>query len=396
MNILLVTGVFTHNKREPLGGMGKAVYMIANGLQERGNEVKILAPGNGDQRRRYRGVEVLSYKSDQFLEIVSDFKMLLAIIQREINIQKKIKDIGRTWKIDVIHYTGWFGIGLLHIGKIPAVMRISSYTKAQLSSNYTQFRIRVLSFLEQTAARKMNFIFAPSNVMAQALGKDIKRDIKVIETPYIPEKVYENTEILDKKLKGKKYLLFVGRMSVDKGIFVVRDVLQSVLQKYSDIYFVFAGVEAEKGITKEIVMAAGEYKHRVVLLGNLSHELLFPIMREAEIILIPSLMDNFPNTCAEAMSLGCIVIGTEGSSLEQFITDGYDGFLAQRNSADSLGEQIKRALSMDAERKAEMKIHAMMRVQQLDQKKFFDKLERIYYRVLNMSYKNYIMKNFSK
>lgn len=53
-------------------------------------------------------------------------------------------------------------------------------------------------------------------------------------------------------------------------------------------------------------------------------------------ILMPSLSDNLPNSCAEAMSLGKIVIGTNGSSLEQFIENKKNGFLAKIGSAENL------------------------------------------------------------
>lgn len=113
-------------------------------------------------------------------------------------------------------------MGLFHFTKIPAIMRISSYTKFQLYTNFYKYNLLVLNKLERMAAKRMNAVFAPSNVMAEAVSNDIKRKVLVIETPFIPEFIEENNKIADSKLRGKRYILFFGRLSVDKGIMVIK------------------------------------------------------------------------------------------------------------------------------------------------------------------------------
>ncbi len=74
--------------------------------------------------------------------------------------------------------------------------------------------------------------------------------------------------ILEKKLKGKKkYIFYFGRMSVDKRILVIRDILYKVLDKYQDIYFVFAGSSSQFNgicIEKELLRVSKQYKNRVM------------------------------------------------------------------------------------------------------------------------------------
>lgn len=382
MNVLFVTGIFAQNKRDKiLGGMPKAVYMTAAGFAKRGFGVKILTAGNRDCEWEYQGIDIISVRAENFLDKDNDLQMAWAILKREIAFEREIYHVNKTWRIDVIQYAGWFGVGLLHIGRIPAVMRISSYTKVQLSSAYPANRVRTLSFLERMAARRMNAVFSPGSILAEALGKDTGINIAVIETPYVRERLQENTEVFRKKLEGKKYLLFFGRMTADKGIFVIRDILHKVLERHKDLYFVFAGTDNGSGGTQHVKEAACEYKNRVIFLGQLPHAVLFPVIRGAEAVVMPSLMDNFPNTCAEAMALGSIVIGTDGSSLEQFITDGYNGFLAERGSPESLLGQIDRCLSMDGHQIELIKANALRKVKQLDPEMYFKKLEKLYKRV---------------
>ncbi len=66
---------------------------------------------------------------------------------------------------------------------------------------------------------------------------------------------------------------------------------------------------------------------RLVLIDNLPHRQLYPIIAAARLVVLPSLVDNLPNACLEAMGLGTAVIGTTGASFEELITDGVNGFL---------------------------------------------------------------------
>ena len=63
-------------------------------------------------------------------------------------------------------------------------------------------------------------------------------------------------------------------------------------------------------------------------------------------VVLPSRIDNYPNTCLEAQALGKIVIGPRGSSLEEMIIDGETGFLSTPGSVESLVAVIQGGLSL--------------------------------------------------
>lgn len=381
MNILYVTGIFAKDRHEPIqGGMAKAVLMNAAGMKKRGHTVSVLTADSVDRIWSYEGIRIVSVQATSGWLDKKDIYKAAAIVKREFRIEKAIRKLLKTERIDVIQYTGWFGVGLFHT-KVPAIMRVSSYTKAQLSACYSRQTVKVLSFFERCAARRMNAIYAPSNIMAKALGEDIHRKVYVIETPFVKEELEEDDSIVRQKLCNKRYLLFFGRMTEDKGIGVIRDCVYNVLQAYREIYFVFAGT-AGKDICSEILSAAGEYKKRIIFLGSVSHEKLYPIIRSAEIILMPSLKDNFPNACAEALSLHKIIIGSENSSLEQFITDGYNGFLIRNGSPDSLKNKIDYVFRLSEKDKEIIRGRTQEKIQDLDPDKYFGIVEHMMQRVI--------------
>jgi glycosyltransferase involved in cell wall biosynthesis len=75
-------------------------------------------------------------------------------------------------------------------------------------------------------------------------------------------------------------------------------------------------------------------------MGNLPHRQLYPIIAEARLVALPSLFDNSPNTCLEAMGLGKAVIGTNGTSFEELIVDGVNGFLVGPNDPEALAKTM--------------------------------------------------------
>lgn len=387
MNILFVTGKFAKDERHTtLGGMTGAVYKSAVGMQRRGNKVRILAAAEIDRRWWYQGIEVISVKTKDWQKESHVSGVVFCVLEREYRIEKTIRKLYEEDPIDVIQYTGWFGIGLLHFSKIPAVMRVSTYTKIQLVHNYGGMRRKWLETVEYMAAKRMNYVFAPSRIMADEIGKDIGRRTGVIETPFLREQIKWNDSLMKLKLKNKKFILFFGRMSVDKGILVIRDILYKVLKKYSDIYFVFAGISWQyngKNIEEELTRASRPHQDRVLFLRWLTKEKLLPVIDRAEMVLMPSLSDNFPNSCAEAMELGKIVIGTDGSSLEQFICDGKNGFLSEVGNSESLYDCIEYVLNMSEEEKRKISANARKRIERLNLEHYSKRMEELYAAILN-------------
>ena len=388
MNILFVTGLFANDERDTaLGGMPGAVYKSALGMQQRGHSVRILACAGRERRWRYQGLDVISVRVGQGIEEKAAGAMLIDILKRELAVRRYVQKLDCEKAIDIVQYTGWFGVGLLHPCGIPAVMRMSSYTKVQLSNNFSTGKRFLLEAVEYLAAKRMNFVFAPSRITAAGLEKDIQRAVGVMETPFRQEETKWDDSILRSRLESKRYLLFFGRMTVDKGIYVIRDMLHEILDRYREIHIVFAGgINRHEGVlvSDELMEAAGEHGNRVVFLGLLPKERLLPVIDGAELILMPSLADNFPNACAEAMSLGKIVIGTDGSSLEQFIQDGVNGYLVERNNPGQLCRCVDRVLRMEPGQKELVSIRARKKIEGLDLESYSKKMEKIYTRVIKL------------
>ena len=84
----------------------------------------------------------------------------------------------------------------------------------------------------------------------------------------------------------------------------------------------------------------GKDADRLVFIGQTPHEQLYPIIAGARLVVLPSLIDNLPNTCLEAMALGRPVIGTIGASFDEVLTEGETGFLVPAGDVKALATKI--------------------------------------------------------
>jgi glycosyltransferase involved in cell wall biosynthesis len=75
---------------------------------------------------------------------------------------------------------------------------------------------------------------------------------------------------------------------------------------------------------------------------------LFPIIRAARLVTLPSLWENLANTCLEAMQLARPVIATWGCGFEEVIEDNVSGYLATPGDAAALAARILDALADEA------------------------------------------------
>lgn len=86
---------------------------------------------------------------------------------------------------------------------------------------------------------------------------------------------------------------------------------------------------------------------RVFLLPKLPQSLLWNLFHRAEIFISPSSHDGTPNSLLEALACGCFPVVGDIPSLQEWITQGENGYLVNPQDPNALAEAILAAL--DAE-----------------------------------------------
>ena len=381
MHIVFCVAFFAEYEYSQLTGMPRYIAKITELLSKRGHHVEIVA--GADNSRKWLYHDILVHNCQWYGNIRgSAWEITHAIFKREKALQKVLTEIDKLTPIDIVQYAGWSGVGMGHRLKCPAVLRLSTYSSVQYASSeiFAKYA-KVYAYWERQAGRKATGIIGPSEVLLNAFSQDIHRTGVVIETPY-QLLAGEDCSLYRERLMGKRYILFYGTLSHDKGIDTIKEMLPSLFGEYKDIYMVIAGWNVKTAGTSkidELLEKQRDNAKRVIYLGAVDQKNLFPIIREAEAVLVPSVMDNLPNSGIEAICLDKIIIGTYGTSLEQLIVDGENGFLSIPEDPKSLLECVKRALNLSKTEK-----ELFVRNNEQIKRKFspevtVDKLEKYYF-----------------
>lgn len=180
---------------------------------------------------------------------------------------------------------------------------------------------------------KADYITAPSNAMKDWVVKYWRvapQKISVIPNIFIPP-----AKLLEIPIENKckyKTVLFFGRLNVLKGLVTATKVMKRILRKYPDWKFVVIGdngnspnknVTMKEWMSNELVSVC----HQVSFHEGVAYEQLPNLIEQSEIVILPSLFESFSYACAEAMSSGKVVVGSDVGGMTDLIENGVSGFL---------------------------------------------------------------------
>jgi glycosyltransferase involved in cell wall biosynthesis len=130
------------------------------------------------------------------------------------------------------------------------------------------------------------------------------------------------------------YALFIGRLSQEKGIATLLEAAGRGLGMPLKI--------AGSGPLQPVVEAA-QISDRIEYLGQQDPEQVRELMRQARVLLIPSLwFEGLPMVVPEAFGAGLPIIASRIGALETLIDDGANGLLAEPGNAESWVEAVRR------------------------------------------------------
>ncbi len=366
------------------GGLANYLGRITTALAERGHDVHVFT-------KSYVGNEVIDYRGVTVHRVVPlwDLKMRIDRIDRLAprSLYAPYQDLKAAWSLwkrwkrahreqpfDVVQVANVLAVGLFfrYAKDIPVVTRLSCYRPAWDTAVGVEMTrsVRTRWWMEKLAIRGTKHIYSPTQYVARLTEENYKiPHIDVIETPFFMEEPRADLSEYNRHCKGKEYLLFFGRMTQMKGVHRLAEALPGLMKQFPNMHAVFVGGQfvAPGGgqMHNYIREQTDAFRDRVTVLDAMRHDKLYPIIKNAKVVAIPSLIDNLPNTCLEAMALGRVVVATTGTCFEQLIVDGKSGILVEPDDVVSLAEGLSRAWLLPQKKREEMGCNAIARIQQL-------------------------------
>ena len=252
-------------------------------------------------------------------------------------------------KISMIHAhwilpQGLIGVFLKKLHKIPLLVSVHGSDLFPLKSaffkNLQKFIIKNSDYItvNSEATKKellQRFPQYSSKVKMLPMGVDVavfkKRNIK-------KPKKYEKNAIL----------LFVGRLSDQKGLQYLIESMPVVIEYNTNIKLLVIGEGHYEKILRKIVVGNHMGKH-VEFLGSMPSAELPKYYNFADIFVLPSLSNKTGTealglSLLEAMASGCAVIGTNVGGVPFIINNNHNGLLVEQKNSDELAQAILKLL----------------------------------------------------
>lgn len=338
------------------GGRGHFNEKLSRVLAAHGHTVYILySTVSTPTRRREAGITWVGVNSVKLARVFKALTfrrlpMTTSTLAFNISTRRVLKKIKRVEGLDVVHCTLNHATGFLHV-VLPVsetVLRCSAHMPTVNRLKY-RFDIdsRLTARLESLSLKRATTVYAPSKRIADLYDESFaaRAHRRVIPTPIDPELVLPANR---PRCTPGNILFFTAFLEELKGIYDLAAAIEVLAPRFPDVRLRVAGrATREKGedTIKRMKLVAGQASDRLDFIGYVERETLVSEILRADVVALPSHFDNLPNALLEAMWLGSIVVGTTGSSLDEVIEHGVNGFLCPARDPQALAAAIELALT---------------------------------------------------
>ncbi len=407
MHIAYITSEFVTEKE--FGGLAVYLSNISDIMSVHGHRVTVITLSDQDGEFVYKkGINVIRVKRTALDPLKDDVAAAVCMLENSWKLYKTVKKVKGKSCLDIVQSANYQAVGFFRDYQLPTVVRASS--DSSLWRNAVDIRFDYEMALKQKkpgdrvelmCVRQADAAYAPSVFCAKVITKRSGRKIDIIESPFVESDLELDDSVYKNRLAGKQYLLFNSSLSSLKGTHLGIEAAEYILGRYPELNLVYAGnnggIKQLNGGSQDIAgilrRQSERYGGRVIYLGKLEHQKLYPVIRNALACVLPSRVDNLPNSCIEAMAHGKIVIGTYGASFEQLIKNKENGLLIQRDSVKALVKAVGYLMTMSEQERGEMGMRAKETVTRLSPENIYEQVIKYYQNVINnFSNKGHLLK----
>jgi glycosyltransferase involved in cell wall biosynthesis len=352
VNILLVNYEFP-----PLGGGGsKASFELARGLVRRGHRVDVLT-GKYDGAEAVETIDgVRIHRSWSWRKSIHECG-LRGAITFVVSALPRLRRLIKREEYDVLLYFFGFPTGLLslysgRVAKLPYIVSLRGSDVPLYDRD--SHRLRFLHDLLKPLSRSIWANAAQVTAVSEGLREMANRsfpdiDVEVIHNGIdLPESV---GHIRQPDKRGRPVRLnCVARLIPRKGIHDLIDAVSDLQDQNVEVHIIGTG-PAEKEL-HELAKRRG-VGQLVQFHGYQTPLRVQELNAKADIFVLPTWSEAFPNVILEAMSVGLPVIATRVGGIPEAVLDGVTGILVEPRDCESLARAIRR-LSVDGDLRRSM------------------------------------------
>lgn len=120
---------------------------------------------------------------------------------------------------------------------------------------------------------------------------------------------------------------FIGRLETRKGVHLLIDVIPEVIKKHPKVIFKFIGRSLSSpnpcmNMKSYLSKSLSDYEKNIEFIEEQTQEQLVAHLASSSICIFPSIWENFPNVCLEAMAAARCIVGSKNGGMSEMLADG--------------------------------------------------------------------------
>ncbi|HEY9870019.1 MAG TPA: glycosyltransferase family 4 protein [Candidatus Obscuribacterales bacterium] len=352
------------------GGIATFAHHLAHGLVSLGHEVEVVALAKDEAKTVFQdNIRVHRVRPHEMEGDLGAMALCMPysryVLRTSAALWKKFHELHASRPFDVVDTPELLAEGLVPAVTKAAPLLIRLYTPhskfiaEQLHNVTASFDHQFVALLERVAMLAADVITSPSEDLADFVSRDLSIDrdtIHIVRNPIDPVEFSPDGERVDTPA-GRLTVLFVGRLEERKGIHYLIEAVPPVAKAVPNVRFLVIGddtnnAKGQKSVLAELKESIGR-KHcqaYVEFIDRVPLSELPKYYRSADVCVVPSVYDNSPYTCLEAMACGKAVVGTSAGGTREYIVHQDSGIIVPPRDSDAIAEALVALLKDDRER----------------------------------------------
>lgn len=313
------------------GGLGVACFGLVRALAKEGAEITFLLPGDFAPDLPYARFVALDdpqLREPELVSYAAGVSGASSPITKRVMIYASLvkKFVSQFQDFDVVHAHDWLsapaGMAAAEVSGKPLVLHVHATEYDRCGG--TGYENEIGAIEKTCFSSSINTVAVSNYTKALLVDKyglspeNIQVVHNGIDSDMLPA-FQKQTDLSSLKKNGNAIVLFLGRLTAQKGLLQFIESAQIVLKHRANTRFIIAGDGDMKGEVVRRVAALG-LSDKIFVYGFARGEEVTELYQNADVYVMPSISEPFGITPLEAISIGIPVIISKQSGVSEVVS----------------------------------------------------------------------------
>ena len=318
------------------GGAGESIFKLSKFLVKYNFSILIISLGKNSYKRNFKEINCEIVEIDSSKALFSIFKL------RKLVTDESKKNFEKIIFISNLNYANVISlISLINLNKIKIILtERSSISELNYSNNLSnKLKNKLIYFLAKILYKFSDLIITNSKFEKKYIRNKFQlKNVICIHPPSIINIIKKKSNNNYRKILN---IIYVGRLSKEKGILVILKALKNLNKKYKFLFNLYGDGPERKSIEEFIKI---NNLNRIVLLKGFVQDKKL-IFKDADLFINASLWEGLPNALVQSINYNVFPICSDapGGNME-VIKNGKLGISFKTNDEKDLQNKITKFL----------------------------------------------------